>query len=180
MKLIIFGASGSGTTTLAQALSKELQWIHLDADDYYWEKSDPPFQHKVPMETRNQTLRRDIESADKLIVSGSLRSWGEYWNTVFDLGVFLFIPPKIRMKRLQQRELNRYGDRLQTDPAIQKKSEAFLNWASQYDDPSFEGRSISQHKQWMKELACPVLRIEGNTSVEERVDLVLNQLQRCS
>ena len=36
MKIHILGASGSGTTTLAQALSTVLHNTHLDTDDYFW------------------------------------------------------------------------------------------------------------------------------------------------
>ena len=32
----IFGASGSGTTTIAQAVSEKLGYKHFDSDDYYW------------------------------------------------------------------------------------------------------------------------------------------------
>lgn len=32
----IFGASGSGTTTLAEKISRELGYFHLDTDDYFW------------------------------------------------------------------------------------------------------------------------------------------------
>ncbi len=35
-KIHIFGASGSGTSTLGAALSNELSYTHLDTDDYFW------------------------------------------------------------------------------------------------------------------------------------------------
>ena len=37
----IFGASGSGTTTLAEKISRELGYFHLDTDDYFWLPTDP-------------------------------------------------------------------------------------------------------------------------------------------
>ena len=37
----IFGASGSGTTTLAEKTSRELGYFHLDTDDYFWLPTDP-------------------------------------------------------------------------------------------------------------------------------------------
>ena len=42
----IFGASGSGTTTLAEKISRELGYFHLDTDDYFWLPTDPPFCRK--------------------------------------------------------------------------------------------------------------------------------------
>ena len=39
----VFGASGSGTTTLGRALAEALGSVHLDTDAYFWESTDPPF-----------------------------------------------------------------------------------------------------------------------------------------
>jgi adenylate kinase family enzyme len=43
MRVLITGASGSGTTTLGRALAARLGFAFLDADDYYWLPSDLPF-----------------------------------------------------------------------------------------------------------------------------------------
>lgn len=174
MKIHILGASGSGTTTLGKKLEQQLGWKHLDADDYYWAKTHPPFQIKIPLPERNASIARDIASYPAVIVSGSMVSWGKQWESAFDLAVFLYVPPQIRMERLMYREIERYGKLLQTDETTMDHSKAFLAWARQYDDPNFEGRSITQHHEWIKKLRCPVLSIEGDTTVEERVNKVLD------
>ncbi|MEM9916676.1 MAG: hypothetical protein AAF990_01195 [Bacteroidota bacterium] len=176
MKVLTFGGSGSGTTTLANALANTLGWKHLEADDYYWRKTDPPYQEKIPLEERNAALWADYEAHEGVIISGSPVTWGDHWLGAFDLAVFLWIPPALRMKRLAAREHERYGDRLQTDEQIQANSKDFLDWARQYDDPSFDGKSITQHENWMKRLHCPVLRLEGDLSVEERVQQVREKI----
>ena len=79
MKIIIFGASGAGTTTLGRTLAEKLGWKHLDADDYYWEPTDPPFQYKIPLEERNRRLWRDLQAHQSVIISGSLVTWGSHW-----------------------------------------------------------------------------------------------------
>ncbi|MNZ51652.1 hypothetical protein D3C78_694730 [compost metagenome] len=40
-----------------------------------------------------------------------------------------------------------------------------------------EVRSKALHEQWMSDLICPILRIEGNNSVSERVNIVLEYLK---
>lgn len=40
-RIHIFGASGSGTTTLANALSNNMNLPHYDTDDYFWIRTDP-------------------------------------------------------------------------------------------------------------------------------------------
>ena len=173
MKIHIFGASGSGTTTLGKALQQKLGYRHLDADDYYWEKTDPPFQVKVPLEKRNQTITNDFLAQENCIISGSMVSWGAEWASAFDVYVFLYLPPEIRMQRLKDREMERYGVALKNNEKFRADSKAFLAWASQYDDGTFKGRSLAIHLDWIKVLAGKVLKIEGDTTVAERVDSVI-------
>lgn len=177
LKIIIFGASGSGTTTLGKTLAKKLNSIHLDADDYYWEKTDPPFQIKVPVQKRNEELKNDLIESTEVVVSGSLITWGEYWNTAFDLGIFLRLPKNIRMKRLKKREVALYGEMLKSDEEIMAKSNEFLAWAEKYDDPSFEGRSITRHKRWIELLDCTVIEIEGDLTNDERLKRVIEGIE---
>ncbi len=61
----IFGASGSGTTTLGRYLSEELGCFHMDTDDYYWEPTDPPYTTKQLPAQRVELLRRDIALQEK-------------------------------------------------------------------------------------------------------------------
>lgn len=177
MKIHIFGASGSGTTTLGKILGQKLGWVHLDADDYYWKRTNPPFQTKIPLPIRNARITQDINAADAAIISGSMVSWGPQWEKAFDLAVFLYIPPQIRMERLRQREIERYGDKIEQNPERKAQSDAFFNWAAQYDDPDFRGRSLTVHEEWITRLTFPVLRIEGDTTVEERVNRVIREIE---
>ena len=177
MKLILFGASGTGTTTLGKSIAEKLNWIHLDADDYYWEITQPPFQKKVPLSKRNENLKADFTKHKNIVISGSLVTWSEYWNTAFDLGVFLRLPKQIRMKRLLAREIERYGKALNTNPEIKAKSKAFLEWAAKYDDKTFDGRSISQHRNWIKLLTCEMIELNGDLTNDDRLNAVI---QKCN
>jgi hypothetical protein len=52
---------------------------------------------------------------------------------------------------------------------MHEASRAFREWASRYDDPSFEGRSRAQHERWLAGQGAPVLRLAGERPVEELV-----------
>ena len=97
MKIIIFGATGTGKRTLAKSISEKLNWTFLDADDYYWEKTNPPFQIKIPLERRNENLKKDFRNSRNVVICGSLCTWSKFWNTAFDLGVFLRLPKEISL-----------------------------------------------------------------------------------
>ncbi|SHJ37140.1 AAA family ATPase [Aquimarina spongiae] len=177
MKILIFGASGSGTTTLGKAIEKETGFVHLDVDDYYWRKTEPLFVEKVPLQERNEHLKQDFEHYDHVVMSGSMVSWGKEWEVAFDLAIFLYLDNEERMDRLQKRENERYGNLLETDQEIQKNSKAFLQWANRYENDDFEGRSLKIHKNWMKKLDCPVLQIDGSLELPNKVHLVMTKLK---
>src|SRR5207249_3761430 len=48
----IVGASGSGTTSLGGALAARFGHRHLDTDDFFWVRTDPPYREKRPREER--------------------------------------------------------------------------------------------------------------------------------
>lgn len=113
MRIHIFGASGAGSTTQGEDLSAELNIPYFDTDHYFWET---PFTVKRSAEERNAMLKADLAKHESLIVGGSLVSWGDEWLKTFDLAVFLYVPPDIRLERLRERELERYGNLIHTDP----------------------------------------------------------------
>ena len=103
-------------------------------------------------------------------------SWGDYWKTAFDLAVFLFVPQAVRIERLRKRESERYGDLLKTDPLTIKTSKEFLEWAKTYDDSTSDGQSIVRHQREIESLSCSVLKISGDISVGQKVNLVVKQI----
>ena len=176
MKIILFGASGSGTTTLGKAIEKKTNFTHLDVDDYYWKKTEPPFQEKVTLTERNRTLERDFKS--NTIISGSLVSWAKGWESSFDLAVFIQLDHHKRMERLKSRENQRYGEKLVSDKNLQQISKAFLEWASQYENPHFNGRSLKVHNAWVAKLNCKILRIDGGLTLKYNTELLLAEINK--
>ncbi|NBI30206.1 ATP-binding protein [Chengkuizengella marina] len=172
-KIHIFGASGSGTSTLGTELSKELSYTHLDTDDYYWITK---FTQQRPVPERKELLKHDLSINQRWILSGAICGWGDNFKPYFDLVIFLWIPQSIRIERLQQREYQRYGNEILAGGSKYDQSKAFLEWASLYDEGGMEVRSKTLHEHWISNLVCPILRIEGDYTVKERVNIVLNYL----
>lgn len=172
-RIHILGASGSGTTTLGQALSKQLLYKVFDGDDYFWKHK---FSEPREKSERIDLLKQDLADYASWIVSGAVCGWGDELKTEFDLVVFLYVPQEIRLRRLRERELVRYGDDIMPGGSKYEESQAFLEWASLYDHAGLNVRSRALHEQWMSDLTCPVIKIEGEHSVDERVNIVLNYL----
>jgi adenylate kinase family enzyme len=161
-RVLILGASGSGTTTLARALGNDLSFRVFDTDDYYWLLSAPPFQRKQDPNVRLAKLLEDLKVTSRAIISGSILNWGLELEDSLSLIVFLNVSADVRIARLEMREMRLYG---RVDPE-------FLAWAAQYDEGKMSGRSREKHEQWLSQRTCPVLRIDGDTSTVDRVGRV--------
>ena len=177
MKLHIFGASGSGVTTLGQALSLHLNIPYFDSDEYFWEKTNPPFTVKRAPEIRNSMIKTTLNQTDSWILGGSVINWGENVFPTFKLVVFLWIPPAVRISRLRNRELERYGEVILSDSKRKKSYDNFIKWAEDYDnDTGIANRTLKAHEYWLKKRTCPVLEIREDLAIEERVKRVLDKL----
>ncbi|NIG53378.1 adenylate kinase [Chitinophaga sp. Cy-1792] len=174
MKLHILGASGSGVTTLGNALAHYLDIPYFDSDNYFWLPTVPPFSQRRDAAERNAMISTELAKQDSWVFGGSVVNWGENVFPVFDLIVFLWIPAPVRMQRLRAREQQRYGEALETDPVLRKSHDAFMQWAADYDEQTgVANRTFDVHRKWLSEQSVPVLEIAGDVSIEERMDKVL-------
>jgi len=146
MFIHITGASGSGTSTLGAALAAELGCAFLEADDFFWLPTEPPFHARRPEAERRSLLLAAMAQSGSAVVSGSVSGWGAEIENGFDHIVFLYVDSALRLERLRVRELQRFG----------KVNPAFLTWAA----PGFGLLAVRN---------CPVLVLEGDLSTQERL-----------
>lgn len=136
MRVLITGAAGAGTTTLARALAQRWGAAAIEADDFFWLPTEPPYTRKRVPEQRRVMFERELRAYERCVVAGSIVGWGV--DALFDLVVFLYVDADVRLRRLRAREIARFG---QADPV-------FLRWAAQYDEGPSEGRSLAKHEAW--------------------------------
>ena len=166
----ILGASGSGTSTLGEALARSFDYLHLDTDDYFWEPTTPPFQQTRAPQRRQALLGVALEAHPRWVLSGSLCGWGDIFIPRFELVIFLYVPQAIRLARLRAREERRFGTAaLAPGGAMYATHVAFMQWAAAYDAGGDDMRSRRRHEQWLAALPCPYIRFEGPLTVEEHV-----------
>lgn len=163
----IFGASGSGVSTLGRALHERFNYIQLDTDDYFWEPTNPPFTQKRDTEDRLRFMNQDISKYNKIVISGSPCGWGDVLIPKFDLLIRLVVPTDIRISRLKKREFQRFGERICENGDMYEEHKRFLQWASEYDtgDPSM--RSKAMHDEWQSKIQCKQMCLDGTAPIEK-------------
>jgi len=176
-RIHVMGAAGAGTTTLARALAGRLRIPCFDSDDYYWVSTVPPYRIKREKPARDARIREDLTRFDDWVWSGSAVSWNHgCWERLTHC-VYLTVPDAVRLPRLRRREEAEHAALPYVDEAeAAAEIEEFLAWAAQYADGDLEVRSRRLHETWLATLACPVIRIDGDTTTEERVAIVMDAL----
>ena len=162
MRILVTGASGSGTSTLGAALATQRGAQFLDADDYFWMPTQPPYKEKRSREERLANIIKSLARQSDSVVAGSVMEWGEGLEKSFDFVVFLQVPTAVRLDRLVRREKERFG----------AANPEFLEWARKYDEGPPEGRSLSKHNAWLQTQQCPVIRIVGELPTIEQLNLL--------
>ena len=112
------------------ALYQKNSVCQFDVDDYYWIKTDPPFQRSYSIKNRIDRLNEDLIDEAGWILSGSLCSWG---NGLFPLYIGdIYVPRQratitassYRVKRWRKDTSG--GDQCET-------YQAFMTWANLYE-----------------------------------------------
>jgi adenylate kinase family enzyme len=178
-RIHLFGASGSGVTTLGRALAVACAIPHHDTDDYYWTPTTPPYKIKREIADRLRLMQDMFLPRADWVLSGALDSWGSSLVQHFDAAVFVDTPADIRLARLAVREATRFGQNA-VRPGGWRHPEAteFLEWASHYDDGTVPGRSRARHEAFIATLPCPLLRVDGSQPVTDNVSDILNTIGR--
>ena len=179
VRLHIFGASGTGTTTLGATLAQQWGWLHLDADDFFWRQTAQPYSEKIPQAERVPHLLHALHGHTHWVISGgSLYDWAQPVVPLFTHVVFLRLDHATRMQRLQVRERARFGDALDNDPERRRISRAFFDWAAAYDTGGDRQRSWQQHQRWIAQLYCPVLQLDTREPVVQLLAAVQQFIQK--
>jgi adenylate kinase family enzyme len=171
--ILIFGAAGSGSTTVARAIACQYGYHHIEVDEALFEPSDPPF---LVRRTDAETLAivtKQMVAHELCVISGSIIGWGESFKSQIDLIVFLHLPVDIRIDRIRRREEKRFGSRVAIGGDMYLQHLAFLDWVRAYETGAANVRSLNQHRAWLSDFTKPIVTITDPLSVDE----ILNRIK---
>lgn len=177
MRLHLFGASGSGCSSLGRAMAKKFQLSYYDTDDYYWEASEPPFTVRAQATSRNARLQQDLLRTTGWVLAGSISSWQLDLGDTLSLVIFVRVPSKERIARLYGREVQRYGARVLSSGDMYTSSQAFIDWSRCYETGERPGRTLAQHTAWLAQLTCPTMTFDNVGPVDNACAQLAAQIE---
>lgn len=172
----LYGAAGSGTSTIGRFISDRSGYFFMDTDDYFWEPTDPPYTAKRNVSDRIALMRHDIAKYGHIVISGSLVGWGDELIPLFTLAVRVETDTAIRIDRLKKREREHFGNRIDTGGDMYETHRKFIDWAASYDNGGFDMRSRAEHDEWQKKLQCQRITVNGSLPVEKNFEIIQRHL----
>ncbi len=166
--ICVCGLNGSGKTTLAGALAKELNFKHMDIEQYYFISTDNPYSSSRTREEVERLLLEDINKNHCFIFSAVNGDMMPEINDNYNLVVYLDVPLDMRMKRIRQRAIDKFGDRVLPGGDMYEQEESFFEYA--------EKRTPEKIEKWLKTLSCRVIRLDGTKPIQENVELIKSLL----
>lgn len=171
-RMIIFGANGAGKTTLGKECSRLLQIPHLDIEDYAFLPSPIPYTAPRSKEDCRRLLMADLFKHPACIFTAVQGDFGEDFFTSFGLAVYLYAPVEVRIKRIQERSLQQYGERILNGGDMASQQAEFLQFAA--------SRSIEPIVEWGRSFSCPMLCLDGEKPIPHNARLIAEQYRNLS
>lgn len=139
----------------------------MDIEDYHFEKSEIPYTMERPHEDCLSFMLSDIKIYRSFVISAVTGDFGETISQLYDLAVFLSAPIELRIKRIEQREYEKHGERIRKGGDMYEQHLRFIDFVGT--------RSLSRIEQWATELSCPILRVGGTKEISKNAELIVKK-----
>lgn len=167
-KIMICGLNGCGKSTLGKVLANELNYLHKDIEEYYF-NGDGDYKYDKPQDKASvvKNVEADFDKYDDIIFSSCKGDYGNVSDKL-DLVIHINLDRETRMKRVKQRSFDLFGDRILPGGDLFEREHAFFDKIYHKD-----GNDIIR---WFNDLGCNKLEVDGLKSTEENVRFILDYL----
>ena len=165
--IAIVGLNGSGKTTLGRALAEHLGYFRIDVEDYYFPTAGA-FDAPRDRDEVERLMLADIKKHGDFVLSSVCADFASI-EKYYSLVVYLEAPKELRMNRIRQRSVDRFGERVLPGGDLYESEENFYSFA--------EKRTPEKIEKWIAGLTCRVIRFDSQKSVSQLVADTLKILE---
>ena len=160
MKIHIIGCSGTGKTYLARKLSEKYNIQHFDLDDIQWDNSADGYGLKMPVNKREELLKR-ILSQESWIIEGVYYAWVTESFQRADVIYVLDIPSYIYKYRIIMRFIKRKLGIEKGKKETFKSVYNLLKWTNKY-----QNNNLKEIKKILEQYASKVVWISDSREID--------------
>ena len=168
--ILMCGLNGVGKSTLGKALAERLGFHFIDNEDLYFPKTDPenPYAFGRSREEVEKLLFSEIAAHEDFVFTSVKGDYGDAARPFFRYAVCIEVPRELRLQRVKNRSLQRFGSRMLPGGDLYRQEAGFQDFVASRPEDSV--------LKWLEPLSCPVIRVDGTKPVEENVAFIVRWL----
>ena len=169
-RIALCGGNGAGKSTLGKELAKRLNIRFMDIEQYYFPYSNTDYAYGCSRTQEEVTalLLDDMKHTDDFVLAAVKADYSPAISRMFTHAVYIDVPKEERMNRIRQRSFQKFGERMMPGGDLHEGEEAFFKMAEARDDGYVE--------KWLKDVSCPIIRIDGTKPTEENVEYIIRKM----
>lgn len=186
--IAIMGLNGAGKSALAHALAKEYGFFEMDAEDYYFPQqresrmralenrassggeSDAglPFAQPRTKDEAQAAMLSDMKQHPRFVLSGVTMNWCDGILARIERAFVIRTPQEERLRRIQSREVKRFGRRVLEGGDMFEQQAQFREMARNRDYRMVEESACR--------IGCPVTELDGTLPIEENIRRIVEMI----
>ncbi len=162
--ILICGLNGSGKSTFGKALAEKLHFYFIDNEDLFFTQKNvytSPRSHNEAIEI----LSNAIKMHPNFVFSSVKGDYGASFTSYLKCAVFIDVDEKTRLKRVRDRDIQKFGNRVLHGGDLYESTEGFYKFIQSRDD--------TYVSKWLNTLELNVIRIDGTKPIDENINLIL-------
>ena len=169
--ILIMGLNGCGKSTLGRALAERIGWDFMDVEDFYFPAGqENPYGVSRTREEAVSLLREATKARPRFVYASVAGPRDDEVEARCALAVVLSTPKEVRLRRVEQRQIARFGERVLEGGDMFEQEAAFRAFVAKRSENEVEARAAR--------LACPVLRLDATRPIEESVALIIAEMKK--
>lgn len=168
--IVLCGLNGSGKSTLGRALAEISGYVFRDIEDYYFPKNDAanPYAAVRSEAEVAALLLRDLQQYPRMILAAVRANYDDAIPAMLTRAIHIVVPRDIRLQRVRERSLRKFGDRARPGGDLYEQEEAFFRLIA--------ARTDSRVTDWLEASGLPVITVDGTLPIKENVQQLLPML----
>lgn len=127
--------------------------LNIWIEEYCFEASVIPYAKPRTREQVQELLLADMNKYGQFILSAVNGDFGDDINAMYDCVIYMKAALNIRLHRIKQRSIDKFGKRVLEGGDMYEKEQKFFDFVA--------SRTMDKTDIWLKSLRCPVIIVDG-------------------
>lgn len=169
--IVVCGLNGSGKSTLGKALAEKIGFHFIDNEALFFPQTDAKYLYSAPRsrEEADIIFDNEIKSHDNFVFAAVKGNYGKEILPIYHYAILIEVPKNIRMQRIKERSLQKFGSRMMVGGDLYEHEQAFFDMVNARDEHYVE--------DWVQTLYCPIIRVNGTRAIHDNLAFILEKIK---